>query len=344
MRLNERRLRRSRTLEPSKSAGQPSGRPGAPLQKVAPLRSGSLQGLPGGPKRRTLKRVNRPDLEVSLVELSQHVERSALLDKREPRELSRPHIDRRDGEYLPSSAFNAKLRRSTVLKPAVLEHVVLSRYASDRQSLLVRCVPDSLLKCPDEDLRSRLNKAVFNEDNDTDDSAKLRGVNRNFAALKSGLRSLRLEKRRDLRWKSALPPPYGAYLARQDAQADSEEITHQAVKKWKGYREDLPLPEPKEDSPSLDGELQVLGKGKPKSSLDDLDLEQLVEFDSVEKEKEASSSNRSKSNSMQEEQQSPKQPSRDMEEERAVSKLAAQDQPREPRGRSSSAQKKVKLF
>lgn len=345
MKLNEKTLRRTRSLEPPRRAAPQARALTAAKARspAAPRRSGSLQGLPAGKPRRTLQRMRRPDLEVSLVELSKHVEESALLDKRGPREQSGPHIDRRAGEYLPSSAFGARLKKSAILKPSVLEQVRLARFASDRQALLVRCVPDALLKCADDELRGVFHKGIFNEDNDTDDSAKLRGVNKNFAALKSGLRALRVEKRRDLRRISALPPAYGAYLARADPPADRDEITHVVVKKRKGYQEDLPAPAPQQDSPSLDGELEVLGKGKPKSWLDSLDLDKLVELDSGEKEKEASSSDRSKSNSMQEEEKSPRQDSPNMEEEPSADRRLVLDPP-QPRLRSTSTQKKVKQF
>lgn len=332
-------------MEVSKSRGQPALQLHAPKKGKATRRSGSLESLAAPKPRRTLKRLNRPDKEMSLIELSAHVNESALLDKRKPRELSLSNIDRWEGEYLPSSAFNSKLKKATILKPSVLEKVMLTRYTSDRQSLLIRCVPDSVVKCPDDDLRLMFNKGIFNEDNDTDESTKMRGVTRNFAALKSGLRSMRLEKRRDQRWKSSLRPPYGAYFRAAGKPADCDEITHLVVKKRKGHEEDAPPREREEDSPSLESDLQVLGKGKPKSSLDDYDLEQLVEFDSGEKEKEASSSNRSKSNSMQEERKSPNLGSPDMEEERALQKPEARPgHSSEPRRRSSSIQKKVKQF
>ena len=344
--MKERKPIHSKSLDVSRIPVKPVSRVPVSKSERKIKRSGSNQVLVVvEPKKKAKKLIVkvRPGLDLSLKELSEHVSEAALLDKREPREESKSAKPVSKNSYEPSAvAFRPSKKR--VMKSNLTDKLEFTQYSSDRQSLLIKCVAeDKAMKCEDPVLLSVYNKGIFNEDNDTDDSAKKKGVDRGFKVLKNGLRGLRSEKRKPgLGLRSRLK---FAEKVLDDAEMvkESPKLLHTTANKKKSSDEmDIDF---QKSSPIEGSDRDGLGKPQPQSVLKESTLEQLLEMANTPRLDSNHQSKKSSSCGMEEEvksNRSGQDENMDEEERPSTSAKGQETKGSEIRGRSSSNKKKVK--
>ena len=167
LKTSQKRIVKSKTLDSKHFAASEQGTDKSKL--VKPLRY------------KKLDRVRRhADDKVTLVELQQRLTPYALLDKRNPREVTPELFDENSLNFQRDPEMSRKARKN------VKDNKMMS-FKSNRIKTMIRCVEEDKCMKIDNKLKNLFHKGTLNEDNDTDDSVQAKGIDMNYRNLKTAL-------------------------------------------------------------------------------------------------------------------------------------------------------------
>ena len=188
--------------EDLKSTGKENKRANRPTHmkgsKTALAHSKSMIELEKKPQKPTkIRKVNaeaRNDLELS--DLADRVMEYHCLNKRNLESADEDSQEQADGHQLLcfQEAKGGKRMKSNRKASSKLK---LMGFRSRRREVVVRCVDDNESMKMDPALRYLYLTGVRDEDNDTDDSIKEKGIERNLTGIKMALRSYRRKNREE---------------------------------------------------------------------------------------------------------------------------------------------------
>lgn len=136
-------------------------------------------------KYRNLRRVTRPEDDISLDKLAERLTSYSLLEKRDPNEMSPGLFEGHKLNYQNNPSTSRKPRKNAKTNK-------LLAFESDRLKTLIRCVKEEDCMQIDDKLKTVFHKGILNEDNDTDESEQQTGVARSYNNLKKALRTYKL--------------------------------------------------------------------------------------------------------------------------------------------------------
>lgn len=176
-------------------APKPSrSRPARSLTKCKSLDKETKAGVAAGQskavrklKYKNIKRINRKADDMSLDKLAVKLTPYSLLDKRDPNEMSPGLFEghKLNSQCLPATSLALKSRPNKRISK-------MMPFESSRFKTMIRCVNEDDCMQIDDNLKHVFHQGVLNEDNDTDDSVQLKGVNRNYENLRKALRTYKL--------------------------------------------------------------------------------------------------------------------------------------------------------